>query len=333
MRRLVPLALALALAVLAGCGEKKESLSPPGSKRVELMLDFIPNADHAPIYAAQAAGYFKQAGLDVQIRKPADPSVPIKQVAAGRVDLAVSYEPEVLRARDKGLHVVSVGALVQKPLTSIISLPKAGIRRPADLKGKTVGTAGIDYQAAYLQSVLGDAGVRPQSVKVRNLGFGLVPGLVTKKVDAILGGFWNYEGVELRLKHKKPRIIRIEKAGVPTYDELVLVANEDALDRDGPKLRAFIGALSRGTGELKRNPSGAIDGLLRANRDLDPRLQRASVKVTLPLFSAPAGKPYGWQDPGAWERFTAWMHDNGLLQRIPDAKGAFTNRLLPGSGL
>src|SRR3954453_3766371 len=105
MRRLVALALVLALAALACSGEKKESLSPPGSKRVELMLDYFPNADHAPIYAAQSAGYFKQAGLDVRIRKPADPAAPIKQVAAGRVDLAISYEPEVLRARDRGLHV------------------------------------------------------------------------------------------------------------------------------------------------------------------------------------------------------------------------------------
>jgi putative hydroxymethylpyrimidine transport system substrate-binding protein len=117
VRRLVPLLLLLPLALLAGCGEKTENLQPSGSKRVELMLDYFPNADHAPIYAAQAAGYFKQAGLDVKIRQPPDPSVPIKQVAAGRVDLAISYEPEVLRARDKGLHVVSVGALVQKPLT------------------------------------------------------------------------------------------------------------------------------------------------------------------------------------------------------------------------
>jgi putative hydroxymethylpyrimidine transport system substrate-binding protein len=120
---------------------------------------------------------------------------------------------------------------------------------------------------------------------------------------------------------------------VPTYDELVLVANEDALDRDGPKLRAFIGALSRGTAELKRSPNRAVDGLLKANPDLDPRLQRVSVKETLPLFAAPMGKPYGWQDPQAWQAFTAWMRENHLLSTIPDAKGAFTNKLLPGSGL
>jgi putative hydroxymethylpyrimidine transport system substrate-binding protein len=333
MRRLAPLVLLLALGLLAGCGEKKETLSPSGSKRVELMLDFFPNADHAPIYAAQAAGYFKQAGLDVKIRQPSDPAAPIKQVAAGRVDLAISYEPEVYRARDTGLHVVSVGALVQKPLTSIISLPRARIRRPADLKGKTVGTAGIDYQSTYLQTVLGDASVRPSTVKERNVGFSLVPALLTKKVDAILGGFWNYEGVELALKKRKPRVIRIERAGVPTYDELVLVANEDALDRDKSKLRAFIGALSRGARDLRRDPSRALDGLLKANPDLDPKLQRASVKVTLPLFSAPKGKPYGWQDPSAWDAFGAWMKENALLRAAPDTKRAFTNELLPGSGL
>ena len=109
MKRVVPLLL---LALLAGCGEKQDVLEPSGSKQVSLMLDYFPNADHAGIYAAQAGGHFKQAGLDVEIRQPADPAAPIKQVAAGRVDLAISYEPEVLRARDEVLHVVAVGAVV-----------------------------------------------------------------------------------------------------------------------------------------------------------------------------------------------------------------------------
>ena len=331
MKRVVPLLLLLAL--LAGCGEKDDVLEPSGSKRVELMLDYFPNADHAGIYAAQAGGDFEQAGLDVEIRQPADPAAPLKQLAAGRVDLAISYEPEVLRARDKGLNVVSVGALVQKPLTSIISLPGGKIRKPADLKGKTVGTAGIDYQSAYLRTILEEAGVDPDSTKVRNVGFGLVPALLTGKVDAVLGGFWNYEGTDLRLRGKHPRIIRMDAAGVPSYNELVLVANADALDRDREKLRAFIGALSRGTRALRTDPEEAIDGLLEANRDLDPELQRAAVKVTLPLFLPPRGKPFGWQDPAQWDAFGAWMKENDLLREGPDAKEAFTNELLPGSGL
>ena len=323
----------LAVLVTTGCGEKKEVLEPKGSKQLELLLDFFPNADHAGIYAAQADGYFKQAGLNVKIRQPADPSAPLKQVAAGRVDLAISYEPEVLRARDKGLRVVAVGALVNKPLTSIISLPRAHVRRPADLKGKTVGTAGIDYQTAYLRTILVDAGVDPRTVKQRNVGFNLNPALLTKKVDATLGGYWNYEGTELRLQGRKPRIIPVNRAGVPSYDELVLVAGEEALHRDQAKIRAFIGALSRGARALRRNPDKGIQGLLEANPDLDPKLQRAAVKVTLPLFFPPEGKPFGYQDPEAWERFTGWMRDSKLLVKTASAKDAFTNELLPGSGL
>ena len=332
MRWLAVVACIAAL-VLVGCGEKQDVLAPSGSTHVELMLDYFPNADNAGIYAAQAGGDFEEAGLDVKIRQPPDPAAPIKQVAAGRVDLAISYEPEVLRARDQGLPVVSVAALVQKPLTSIISLPKAKIRGPRDLKGATVGTAGIDYQEAYLRTILEDAGVDPSTVKVRNVGFGFNPALLTGKIDAALGAFWNYEGEDLKLRGKRPKIIRIEDAGVPPYNELVLVANESALERDGDKIRAFIGAISRGTRELRRDPDKAIDGLLEANPDLDPELQRASVKATLPLFFPPGDKPFGWQDPAQWDEFSAWMKENQLLENPPDPAASYDNKLLPGAGL
>lgn len=327
------LALLAAALILSACGEKKDAVSPGGSTKLTLMLDYFPNANHAGIYAAQAGGLYKQAGLDVTIRQPPDPAAPIKQVAAGRADLAISYEPEVLRARDQGLNVVAVGAIVRKPLTSIISLPKGKIRSPRDLKGKTVGTAGIDYQAAFLQSILDRAGVDSSTVKKRNLGFNLVAPLASGKVDASLGAFWNYEGVQLRQQKRKPRIIRVDRAGVPTYDELVLVANQDALERDGKRIRAFVGAVARGTNALERDPEKGIAGLLKANPDLDPKLQRASVKATLPLFLPAKGKPFGYQDPGEWQAFAAWMRDNRLITKIPDARGAFDNRFLPGGGL
>jgi putative hydroxymethylpyrimidine transport system substrate-binding protein len=330
MRRAPVVVLALA-AALAGCGEKKDVLRPATAQRLTLMLDYFPNADHAPIYAAQAAGAFRAAGLDVKIRQPADPSAPIKQVAAGRADLAISYEPELLRARSNGLHVVAVGALVRGPLTSIISLPKAHIDSPADLAGKTVGTAGIDYQSAYLESITAQNDVPKSKVKVRNVGFNLIPALVGGKVDAILGGFWNYEGVDLEQRGKKPKIIRIEQAGVPPYDELVFVANADALDREGPLIRRFLAALARGERRLAKNPAIGIDALVAANRDLDRRLQAASVRATLGRFAAPRGRPYGWLDPKQWASFGEWMEAHGLTKR--GAAGAFTNRFLPGQGL
>ena len=331
-RNLKRLTIALCVLVaLAGCGEKVDVLRPKTDRQFQLMLDYFPNADHAPIYAAQARGAFKAAGLELKIRQPADPAAPIKQVAAGRVDLAVSYEPEVLRARSNGLHVIAVGALVRGPLTSLISLPKAKINGPEDLKGKTVGTAGIDYQHAYLQTILDRSNVRQDSVKERNVGFNLVPALLTGKVDAILGGFWNYEAIDLQQRGKKPRTIRMDDAGVPDYDELVFVANADALDREGPLIRRFLNALRSGAQALKRAPATGVDALVKANRDLDPKLQSASVKATLPYFAPPAGKPYGWQDPKKWADFAAWMEDNGLIK--PGATGASTNRFLPGAGV
>jgi putative hydroxymethylpyrimidine transport system substrate-binding protein len=325
LRRLLT-SLAVICALAAGCGEKEESLDPGAPEPLTIMLDFFPNADHAPIYAAEAGGHFKDVGLDVEIREPPDPAAPLKQVVAGRVDLAISYEPEVLRERDDGLAVHAVGALVQSPLTSIISLPPAGIRKPEDLDGKVVGTAGIDYQSAYLDAIAKKAGA---DIEERNVGFNLTGALLAKKVDAILGGFWNYEGTDLRLRGKDPQIIRIEQAGVPTYDELVIVANSD---QDDDRIKRFVAALERGVDDLKRDPEKALKGLLDANPDLDPELQREVLKVTLPLFSPPRGKPYGWQDPGEWNDFAHWMRDNELLENLIDAEGAFTNEYLPGEG-
>ena len=328
-------ALATGLLVVAGCGEKQERAGPVAPQPFTLVLDFFPNADHAPIYAAQSNGRFRELGLDVTIRAPSDPSAPIAQAAAGRSDLAISYEPQVYRARDQGSRVVSVGALVQRPLTSIISLTQARIRAPSDLRGKRVGTAGIDYQAAFLRTILTRAGVDPASVRVQDVGFNLNQALLNRRVDATLGAFYNYEGTQLKLERRNPQIIPVDRVGVPAYDELVFVAGEGSLDEPGEqgKVRRFLEAVERGRRDLERDRERGLRGLLQANPDLDARLQRAALDATLPLFAPPRGKPFGWQEPREWEHFAAWMRDNGLVRSPTAARGAFTNDLLPGRGL
>ena len=314
----------LVLVVISGGSSSSPSGAGGGAghERVDLMLDFFPNADHAGLYAAQGTGAFSRAGLDVSLETPSDPSAPLKLLAAGKVDLAVSYEPEVLRARDKGLPVVAVAALVRVPLTSIVSLPRAGIQTPADLRGKTVGTAGIDYQSAYLKTIA------PTGGKERSVGFDLVPALVSGKVDAVLGAYWNYEAIQLRQKGKAPHVIRIEKAGVPTYDELVITARESDVKEHPERIRAFLAGLAAGTDDLESKPG---DALLKANPDLDPKLQKASIKATLPYFRPVSGKPYGYMDPREWAAFIDFMHRNGLL-KLSEPNGTFTNALLPAAG-
>jgi putative hydroxymethylpyrimidine transport system substrate-binding protein len=328
-------ALVALTAAAAGCGEKEEKASTPKTEPFDLVLDFFPNADHVGIYAALADGQFEKAGLKVKVRTPSDPAAPLKLLAAGETDLAISYEPEVLLARDRGLKVVSVGAVVQKPLTSIMALARARIDAPVDLRDKKVGTAGIPYQSEYLKTILEGASVNPNSVDEINVGFNLVPAMLSKRVDATLGGFWNYEGVELRLKKRPATIIPVDQAGVPTYNELVLVARQQDIERDGgARVRRFLRALTAGYEAARSDPGKAVDQLVRANPDLDRRLQLASVRATMPVFfPEDEDRPFGYQDPGQWDRYGRWMLDNELIKRPPAASRALTNEFLPGEGV
>ena len=332
MRRLTLLIALLSAALLvAGCGEREEELGPSGERKLELMLDWVPNPDHAGIYAAQERNFFKGVGLDVAIRRPPDPSAPIKQVAAGRVDLAISYEPEVLRARDEGQKVVAVGAVVPEPLTSVISLPPADVPNARALRGKRVGTAGIDYQDAFLDAMLSRAGIDPADVKRQNVGFDLQKALLTKRVDATLGGFENVEVVELDLKKRNPTHFTVDEAGIPPYNELVLVTSETTLRDKRDEIRSFLGALSRGTRLAQRDPAMAAAALVKANPGLDKRLALEGTKRT--PFAEPGRQPFGYQDPEQWTRFAEFMKTSRILKGDVPVDEAFTNELLPGQGL
>ena len=336
IRRLTcALLAAVCLVAVAACGEKTESTGPAKRESVRLMLDFFPNADHAGLYAAQGTGAFSRAGLDVSMQAPSDPSTPLKLLAAGKVDLAISYEPELLLARDKGQKLVAVGALVQKPLTSVVSIGKRAVSSPKQLAGTTVGTAGIPYQTAYLKAILAEAGVAPARVKEVNVGFNLVPAMLSGRVDATLGAYWNYEAIQLQLQHKRPKVIRMENAGVPNYNELVIVAREDELDeKGGARIRRFLRAFAQGMKSLKQNPDTGIDPLMRANPDLDRRLQEASVRATMPVFfPADTSKPFGYMNAAEWATYGDWMVRNRLVRNPPDAARALTNEFLPGEGV
>ena len=238
------------------------------------MLDYVPNADHAGLYAALDAGLYKQAGLDVKLQPPPDPAAPLRLLAAGSADLAISYQPELLLARDAGEDgIVSVGALVQKPLTSLIV---AAERRREDARrtwrASASATSGIPYQSAYLKTILEQAGVDANSVQEINVGFNLTQAMISKRADASLGSFWNYEGVDLQRRDLDPMILRMEKIGVPTYDELIFVARRQDLDAAGAsRLRRFLSATAAGHRLLRENPQAGVDALLKADKGLDAR--------------------------------------------------------------
>ena len=320
-----------AATVAAGCGEKTETTTPGTPQPFSVALDFYVNPDHAGIFEAIDNAYFKDAGLDVQPQTPSDPSAPIKEVASGRVDLAISYEPEVLIAHDQGLPVKAVAALVPTPLTSMIWLKDSGIKDVKDLQGKTIATAGIPYQDAYLKTILEKAGLSTDDVTAVDVQQGLLPALIGGKAQAMLGGFSNIEGVDLQQQGKDPTVKPVDQLGIPTYNELVVVANSDTLDEKSEDIRLFLDALERGTQAAVADPAGATQDILDAGKGLDPKTTRAEIDKTLPLLAQKGAKHYGYMDPGQWKEFAQFFADSGVIKALPSTDDVLTNDLLPGT--
>lgn len=323
---LVLVAAALLAAVLAGCGDDEPSAE--GAERVDLILDWFPNADHAGIYGAIGQDYFADEGLDVHPEVPSDPAAALKRLGAGRAEFAISYAPEVLLARSQGVPVTAVGAIVVHPLNSVIVRSDRGIARPRDLEGRTVGAAGVPSDRPLLDAVVRFDDGDPSRVKVRNVGFSLGPALAAGKVDAVIGAYWNIELVELERKGVPVTAFRLEEYGVPDYDELVLVTSDDVA-RDRPELvEAMLRGLRAGQDWAATDLAGAADHLTEANPDLDGEVVKEQLRLTADLLSPP-DQPTLSVQPAEWQRLADWMRDNGLLTDPVDVGSAVTDRFLP----
>jgi putative hydroxymethylpyrimidine transport system substrate-binding protein len=313
--------LALALVPVASAAD---------AQKATVTLDWTPNPNHVGLYVARDAGLFEQAGLDVALRAPSDPTAPLKLVAAGKSDLAVSYEQEVFFAAAKRLPVVAVAAVVPRPLNSIIAI-RSGIHSVADLRGRTIGITGVPADYAALDTALAKAGLTRKDVKIVSVGYNLLPSLLAHRVDAVLGVYRNVEGIELQQRGLKPTIIPLARAGVPSYDELVLVANSTRV-RDDPAYRdlvtGLVHAFARGTSLAIADPARS----LRVMRDVtasDPRFLARAVPATLALLRGRKGP--ACMEAAAWRRFGLWMQARSLLKSRVPASAAMTTRFLPAS--
>jgi putative hydroxymethylpyrimidine transport system substrate-binding protein len=314
---LVALALVLAPAALAAGGQK-----------VTVMLDWTPNPDHVGLYDAQETGLFARAGLDVAIRAPSDATAPLKLVGAGRTDLAVSYEQELFFAAAKKLPVVAVAAVVPRPLNSFMSI-EPQIRALRDLKGRTIGITGVPSDYATLDTALHAVGLTRADVKVVSVGYNLLPALLSHRVDAVLGVYRNVEGVQLELRGFHPTVVPVDRAGVPSYDELVLVANKTRLRDDAAyraEVRRFVVAFLAGTADARSHPARAL-AILKKVTASDPKFLARAVPATLRLLSGSHG--VGCLSVGAWGRFGAWMHERGLLKKAVPAASVVDVSFLP----
>jgi putative hydroxymethylpyrimidine transport system substrate-binding protein len=335
IRRLLLLPAALAL-LAAGCGAGAGSSGEAGQgrpARVNLSLDWTPNPDHVGLYYAEQHGFFQRSRLQVTMRAPSDPSAPIKLVGLNQVDLAISYQPDLFLASPKDLPVKAVAALVPVPLNSLIALGGSGVSGPAALRGRKVGITGIPTDDATLATLLRTGGLAPGDVRKVSVGFNLVTSLLSHKVDAILGGYRNVEGIQIAQETgTRPVVLPVDRLGVPSYDELVVVANAKRLDSDpayADMVRRFLAALRQGTEAAMADRDGAIAAMTQATSYKPPFL-RASVPATLQLLRPPDGAPVGCMDPAAWRSYGQWMHRTGLLARPVDGASLMTTAYLPG---
>ncbi|MDO4776095.1 MAG: ABC transporter substrate-binding protein [Cardiobacteriaceae bacterium] len=279
--------------------------------KLNVVLDWFVNPDHAALIVAQQKGYFAAHDLDVTLEEPSDPSVPPKLVAAGKADLAVSYQPELYIQNDAGLGLVRTATLVATPLNTLIVSEKSDIKTIADLKGKTIGYSVAGVEEALLTAILKTGGLTLDDVKRVNVNFSLAPAVMTGQVDAVIGGYRNFELHQMQTAGQPGRAFFIEEHGVPAYDELIVIAHKDRLNAD--LLARFNQALEEATQYTINHPEDAWQAFIGYRKDLDDDTNRAAWGETLPRL---AHRP-GALDTRRYERFAAFMHGHGLIKTLP----------------
>ena len=286
------------------------STGAQANDKLTLLLDWFINPDHAPLFVAEERGYFAAHGLDVEIIAPADPNDPPKLVAAGKADIAVSYQPQLHVQVAAGLPLTRFGTLIATPLNTLLVLEDGPVKSIADLKGRKVGYSIGGFEDALLRTMLARHGLSLDDITLVNVNFSLSPALLSGQVDAVIGAYRNFELNQMDIEGHKGRAFYVEEEGVPSYDELILVANPELMDR--AVLRRFLDALEDGVRYLVNHPDESWALFIRGRSELDDELNRRAWRDTLARFALrPAAL-----DRARYARFARFMYEQGL---IPEA--------------
>ncbi|MBC2460002.1 ABC transporter substrate-binding protein [Clostridium beijerinckii] len=315
--------------VFNGCSSasnnKEEKSATKELKEVNVLLDWYPNAVHSFLYAAEEQGYFKEAGLKVNLITPAGTDDGIKLVAAGKADLAISYPKQIILARGENIPVKSVGAIVRSSLNQLMVRKDSGVKTLKDLEGKKVGYASFDIDKETVKAMVAQAGGDPSKVEFVDVGYDLMPGIETKQVDAIIGGYINHEKILLEKKGIELETFAPSDFGVPNNYELAFVASDDAIKNNNDTIQAFLGAAKKGFEYTQKNPDKALDLILKAQNEsfpLDEETEKKSLEILLPLMENESGK-FLSQDKENWNNNIKWLKDKNLLQADVDSKDVF----------
>lgn len=319
----------LVSSVFSGCSStstnKEDKSTTKELKEVNVLLDWYPNAVHSFLYAAEEQGYFKEAGLKVNLITPAGTDDGIKLVAAGKADLAISYPKQVILARGENIPVKSVGAIVRSSLNQLMVRKDAGVKTLKDLEGKKVGYPSFDIDKETVKTMVEQAGGDPSKVEFVDVGYDLMSGIETKQVDAIIGGFINHEKILLEKEGIQLDTFNPVDFGMPNNYELAFIASDDAIKNNNDTIQAFLEAAKKGFEYTKNNPDKALDLVLKAQDQsfpLDSETEKKSLDILLPLMENESGK-FLSQDEESWNKNIKWLQDKNLLKGNVDSKDLF----------
>jgi putative hydroxymethylpyrimidine transport system substrate-binding protein len=340
LAKVATLFLVALVALVAGACSDNSSSSPPTSAAagdpaaasLSVELDWVPNPDHVGLYYAQDKGYFTDSNLTVDFRAPSNTADPIKLVALNKVDIAITYEPEMFYGQESGLPAIAVATVVPVPLNSLIMNPDEPITALSELAGKSVGVTGIPSDDAFYTTMLKTAGLTEGDVTKVNVGFNLVPSVLSGKVDGIIGGYQNVEAIQIEQESgTKPSVFPADQLGVPSYAELVVAANADRLQSDpayADAVTRFVAAMIKGTDGAIDDPSGATE-IMKQDTDYKPAFLDESVPYTLQLLTPASDSKTGCLDEANWQSYGDWMYSNELITSAPDSSAIATNDYMP----
>ena len=278
--------------------------------KMTLLLDWFVNPDHGPIIVAQEKGYFAEQDLEVEVIAPADPSDPPKLVAAGRAELAISYQPQLHLQVHEGLPLKRVGTLVATPLNCLLVLKDGPIETPADLTGKKIGFSVGGVEEAVLQSVLGTHGVGLDEVELVNVNFSLSPSLMSGQVDAVIGAFRNFELNQMDIEGVAGKCFFVEEEGLPPYDELIYVANPNKMDSD--MIVRFLAATEKATQYIVNHPEDSWEIFSATSTELQDELNDRAWDDTIPRFAL---RPAAF-DAGRYAAYEQFLFEAGLIPSV-----------------
>lgn len=330
MKKRIFAAFAACALLLSGCagGQTAEDTAQDTDaangelRELTVVLDWYPNALHAFLYQAEQAGYFAEEGLTVNIQSPAGVNDAMSMVAAGKADIGLYYQQDVIQARvEQDVPVKSIAAVVQAPLNIVLSLKEKDITEPADLVGKTIGYAGTELSEALIHSIMKESGQDPSSVEMIDVGFDLMSSMVTGNVDATIGCLVNHEVPQMEKEGFEVNYFFPDDFGVPQYYEGIFLANDDMIENEPEVLAGFLRGCQKGFEDFKNDTDAVLQVLLdnqdESNFPLDPDVEKQSCQTLLPLMET-ADAAFLSQSEACWQENIDWMYEEGLISTKPD---------------